>query len=226
MSPRAVMRASSRRGWRWTIRAASAPANPLAPAMRIRGCLLTERAPDSSEGLCNAIAHRLDLVVRERSVLSAELEPQREALVPLGDLLAAIEVEDLGVSEKVAARLGDRRPDALGWHVLPHHDREVLEQSGVSEKVLVDLVAGRSSREERRDVELERNGCRQVPPGRNCRVQLAQPAGLCTPEGNGRSARRMEERLRRGLEHGLSAKTTGNDLDHALQRIKVGGRRL
>ncbi len=75
----------------------------------------------------------------------------------------------------------------------------------MGQEVLVDLVPAARGVEERGDVELERDGRRQVPLGRDGRVKLAEPARLDASEGDRGGAGRVKEGLRCGRELGLGA---------------------
>src|SRR5687767_10008576 len=103
-SLRAVTIVSSRRGWRWTSDAQSAPAKPAAPSTATR-VSATQLPPDLfRERLLDSGAARGHVVVGQRPVVGAELESQRERLVSLADLLAAVDVEDARGSQQVPAR--------------------------------------------------------------------------------------------------------------------------
>ena len=65
-----------------------------------------------------AVRGRGDLLVGERAVGGAELEPQREALAPLAELLALVEVEDLGRPQQLAAGRENRVADAAAAGVV------------------------------------------------------------------------------------------------------------
>src|SRR4051812_22744032 len=91
--------ASSSRGWRSTIAAASAPANPAAPRTAI---LCTERAADLLERGLDRCPSGDHVLVGQRALRRAELEPERERLPPLADLLAAVDVEQLDAVEQLA----------------------------------------------------------------------------------------------------------------------------
>ena len=71
-----------------------------------------------------------DLLVGEGAVGGAELEPEGEALAPLPELLASIEVEDLGRVQQLATGGEDRRADLGGGDLLGDDDREVLVDRG------------------------------------------------------------------------------------------------
>src|SRR5213080_4599318 len=92
-SPRDVAAASSRRGWRHTRLAASAPVNPEAPATSTRASL-TERPADLVQRGLDRLPALGHLGVGERTVRRPELQPQREALSPGPHLLTAVEIED------------------------------------------------------------------------------------------------------------------------------------
>src|SRR3954447_8035762 len=124
-SARAVAAASSSRGWRWRRCAASAPANPDAPATRTRASA-TERASDPGQGGLDRGTSLGGLRVGERAVRRPELQAQGEALLPLADLLAAEQVEDVRASKQVSPALHDGGANARGRHLLIDHDRQVL----------------------------------------------------------------------------------------------------
>ena len=122
------------------MRAASAPANPLAPAMRTLGSA-TERPPDALQGVADRATDGSNLLVGEGALVSTELEAEGEALLSLADLVAAVEVEDLGAPKELAAGVGTALANALGRDVLGDDDGQVLEQRRMRQQVLVDLVA-------------------------------------------------------------------------------------
>src|SRR5687768_13623500 len=109
------------------MRAARAPANPLAPATRTLG-LLTERAPDAPQGVTNPLPDRGDLLVGESPAGGAEFKPDREAFAARAHLLAAEEVEDLRAVEELATRGNDGLADTLGRDVFGNDDGDVLKQ--------------------------------------------------------------------------------------------------
>src|SRR5918992_2876053 len=120
-SERAVTCASSKNGWRWTSIAATAPAYPLAPstatlATQLPSDLLAQRGDDLRAPL-------RDVLVGERAVGRAELEPDRQRGAALADLRAAVDVEDLGASQQRAAGRADRLEHARGGHVVGDDDR-------------------------------------------------------------------------------------------------------
>ena len=63
---------------------------------------LTERAADLSKRRANRVAQLGDLLVGQGAIRGAELEAERQALAPLADLLAVVEVEDAGVAQELA----------------------------------------------------------------------------------------------------------------------------
>src|SRR3954454_22903030 len=91
-SLRAVTIVSSSDGWRSTSDAQSAPAHPAAPRTATLG---TQPPPDLRQRSLDRAALGRDVVVGERAVRRANLEPQGERLVARLDLLAAIDVEEL-----------------------------------------------------------------------------------------------------------------------------------
>src|SRR5690606_10075790 len=160
---------SWRRGCRHTRRAASAPANPVAPATSTRAAgspssgwlaiaraftSLTQRPSDLAHGCLDGLANLRDLAVGERAIRGAELQAQREALAVGADLLAAVEVEDARRAQQLAAGLEHGRAHALRGHVLGHDHREVLEDSGEADQVLIGVLAKRGRGEQRRQVDL------------------------------------------------------------------------
>src|SRR5215218_7868344 len=97
-SERAVTCASSKDGWRWTSIAAIAPAYPLAPSTATLG---TQLAPDLvAQRREDLLAPLGDLLVGERAVGGAELEPHRERGAALADLRAAVHVEHLRAAQE------------------------------------------------------------------------------------------------------------------------------
>src|SRR5687768_17149423 len=111
------MTSSSRRGWRSTSAAHSAPAKPDAPTT---ATLATELPSQVRELLLDPRSHLAHLVVGERALGCAELEPQRERLVPLADLLTAVDVEQPHALEQFAAAHVHRVLDIGGRHVFRH----------------------------------------------------------------------------------------------------------
>src|SRR3712207_1309144 len=102
-SLRAVTIVSSSRGWRCTSDAHSAPANPAAPSTATR--LGTQPPPDlAPEPRLDRGAAPGDVLIGQRPVVGAELEPQCERLVPGADLLAPVDVEDPDPAQQVAGR--------------------------------------------------------------------------------------------------------------------------
>src|SRR5918995_1747091 len=90
-SERAVTCASSNHGWRCTSIAAIAPAYPLAPSTATLG---TQLAPDLvAQRGDDLLASLGDLLVGERAVGGAELEPHRQRDAALADLRAVVDVE-------------------------------------------------------------------------------------------------------------------------------------
>src|SRR5919202_2877102 len=98
-SERAVTIVSSSEGWRSTSDAQSAPAKPAAPRT---ATLCTQPPSDLGERAFDGGALGSHVVVGQRALGRAELEPQRERLVALADLLAAIDVEELDAVEQRA----------------------------------------------------------------------------------------------------------------------------
>src|SRR4051812_44516552 len=91
-SLRAVTIVSSSDGWRSTSAAHSAPAKPAAPRTATLG---TEPPSDLRKGGLDRAPLREHVVVGERALGRAELEPQGERLVARLHLLAAVHVEQL-----------------------------------------------------------------------------------------------------------------------------------
>src|SRR3954471_3600562 len=115
--------ASSSRGWRSTIAAASAPANPVAPRT---ATLRTQRTSHFAERCLDRRAGARHVLVGQRALRRAELEPQRKRLASLTDLLAAIDVEQLDAVEQPARAVPHDSLHLGRGHVLPDHDRDVL----------------------------------------------------------------------------------------------------
>src|SRR5258705_5344485 len=89
-SLRDVTASSSKNGWRSIRRAASAPANPLAPRTATSA---TQLAPQLLlEGGNDPVANRRDVLVGQRAIGRAELEVQRERDAALPHLLARVHV--------------------------------------------------------------------------------------------------------------------------------------
>src|SRR3954468_15745014 len=91
-SERAVTIVSSSRGWRSTIAAASAPANPAAPRT---ATLCTKGTAELRELGLDRRTRAGHVFVGKGALRGAELEPQRERLAPLAHLLARVHVEQL-----------------------------------------------------------------------------------------------------------------------------------
>src|SRR3954447_18496395 len=85
-----IVSASS--GWRSTSAAQSAPANPAAPRT---ATLCTQPRPQLLECALDRRARGRHLLVGQRPLGRAELEPERQRLVALFQLLAPVDVEDL-----------------------------------------------------------------------------------------------------------------------------------
>src|SRR6478672_3131900 len=89
VSLRDVTASSSKNGWRSISRAASAPANPLAPRTATSA---TQFAPQVlPEGGDDAVAHGRDVLVGEGPVGRAELEVQGQRHATLPHLLAGVD---------------------------------------------------------------------------------------------------------------------------------------
>src|SRR5436190_15947587 len=104
--------------------AASAPANPDAPTT---ATLCTEPPPERLEARLDRRAQARHLLVGEGPVGRAELEPERERLLALADLLAAVDVEQACLREELAAADLHRGLHLGGRHLLRDHHRDVLE---------------------------------------------------------------------------------------------------
>src|ERR671924_976833 len=95
-----------------------------APRLAVLG---TQPPPDLGELALDRRPALRHLLVRQRAVRRAELEPQRKRLLAESHLLAAVEVEHPDGPEQVAAA----RPDLLDYprrrHVLGDHHRDVLQ---------------------------------------------------------------------------------------------------
>src|SRR3954451_24435231 len=143
--------ASSSRGWRSTIAAASAPANPGAPRT---ATLRTEGSSNFLERCLDRRAGARHILVGQRALRRAELEPERKRLASLTDLLAAVDVEQLDAVEQLAGAAPHDSLHLGRGHVLPDHDRDVLEQRRETGHVAVRLRAGREVGDQVR-VELE-----------------------------------------------------------------------
>src|SRR5918994_3041662 len=142
-SLRAVTMVRSRRGWRWTSDAHSAPAKPAAPstATRVSGrdspLLTTELPADLGLELrLDRLTPRGDVLVGQRAVVGPELEPQRERLAVLAHLLAAVDVEHPHVAQERPAALADDPLDLGREDILGDDDRDVLEQRREAHQVL------------------------------------------------------------------------------------------
>src|SRR3954471_20066094 len=91
-SLRAVTIVSSSDGCPSTSRAHSAPANPAAPRT---ATLCTQPPSDRLERALDRGARGRHVLVGERALRRAELEPQRQRLVAGAGLLAAVDVEEV-----------------------------------------------------------------------------------------------------------------------------------
>src|SRR4051794_27387407 len=125
-SLRAVTIVSSSDGWRSTMAAQRAPAKPAAPRTATLG---TQLPPDLRQGGLDGAALLQHVLVGERALGRAELEPERERLVRLLDLFAAVHVEQLDAVHQ-RARGRDRPFHLGGGHILGHHDGYVLHDGG------------------------------------------------------------------------------------------------
>src|SRR3954447_16456778 len=113
-SLRAVTIVSSRRGWRWTSAAHSAPAKPAAPRTATRVSATQVPAQLLLQSALDRRTARGDVLVGQRAVVGPELQPQRERLVVGSDLLAAVDVEDAHVPQQAAAALAHDALDLGG----------------------------------------------------------------------------------------------------------------
>src|SRR6478672_8282790 len=138
------MAASSKRGWRHSRCAASAPAKPVAPATstrgeappsaapscaaaaRVRGASATQLTPQLSERSDDPLARGRDVLVGESAPRRAEGERQRERAPPLADLLAFVDVKDADRLEHLAPRLARARENLFGGHGQRRRHSEVL----------------------------------------------------------------------------------------------------
>src|SRR5215207_2212607 len=151
-SDRAVTCASSKDGWRCTSIAAIAPAYPLAPSTATLG---TQLAPDLvAQRGDDLLAPLGDLLVGERAVGGAELQPDGERRAALADLRAAVDVEHLGAAQERAAGAPDHLQHARGRHAVADDDREVLPDRRERREVLVARHELRRAGE-RAEVQLE-----------------------------------------------------------------------
>src|SRR5207244_4809170 len=114
-SARAVTIASSSDGWRSTIAAQSAPANPEAPRT---ATLCTKPPPDRLELALDLGPRGGHLLVGEGALGRAELEPQRERLVARSHLLAVVNVEEVDPVEQISRARPRCRLHRGGGHVL------------------------------------------------------------------------------------------------------------
>ena len=162
--------------------AASAPASPDAPATRPDAGRLSSRSdpPISASAASIALAALGDLRVGERPVGGPELEPQREALAPLADLLAAVEVEDVGDAQQLAAarRARPRGPAPPGTSSSTTTARSWWT-AGIGRDVLVVLRARPARRRPAaRGRPRSRRPLSRSQVAADQRVELAEPAGL------------------------------------------------
>src|SRR4051794_31902231 len=115
---------SSNRGWRSTIAAASAPANPAAPST---ATLCTEGTAKLRELGLDGDARARHVLVGQRALGRAELEPHCQRLPALTHLFAAVDIEQPGGVEEVAAAGADGVDDGGGEHVGVNDHRNVLD---------------------------------------------------------------------------------------------------
>src|SRR5215216_3865952 len=141
-SLRAVTMVSSRRGWRCTSDAHSAPAKPAAPRTATRVSPTQPPADLLLQCALDGSATPGHVLVAERAIVGSELDPQHQRLLPRADLLAAVDVEDADAAQEVAAGVADDALDRGRGDVVGHDDREVLEQRGERGQVLGRRGAG------------------------------------------------------------------------------------
>src|SRR4051812_36172405 len=123
-SERAVTIVSSSCGWRSTSAAQSAPANPAAPRT---ATLCTQPRPQAVELTLDRRTGPRHVLVGQRPLGRAELEPQGQRLAALAELLAAVDVEDLDAVEQPARAGTHGGHHGGGRRFLPHHHRDVLD---------------------------------------------------------------------------------------------------
>src|SRR4051812_13025231 len=208
------------------ISAARAPVYPEAPATSTRaagvpsrGCglrSLTQRSPDLLQLRLDRLAALGDLLVGEGSIAGAELEVEREALAPLAELLALVEIEDLSRAQQPAAAGHHRRPHLGSRRLGRQHDREILVDGGESGDVLVALLADAGGAEQWRQVEFEGDGGVEVPAATGQRVHLAEPAGGGAAGRDDSRAARVQERLLCRSEAELDVELRRQTFEHAL----------
>src|SRR5438034_11519912 len=124
-SLRDVTATSSIRGWRHTRSAASAPVKPDAPATTTRASL-TGRRSDRLQGAPDRLPALGDLLVLQGAVIGAKLEPEREALPALADLLPAIHVEDPRRAQQLPTRVEHQLAHPGRRHIVRQRERDVL----------------------------------------------------------------------------------------------------
>ena len=132
--------------------------------------------------------------VRVRS-RGAELEAEGQALAPLAQLLALVEVEDLGRAQQLAAAGEDRLADGSAATIGRNDDGEVLVGGRESGDVLVGLLARGGGGDQRRRVEFEGDRGLEVPGPADQRVDLAEPADRYAADRDRGGATGMQERL-------------------------------
>src|SRR3954447_16996990 len=220
-SARAVAAASSRRGCRWTRFAASAPAKPDAPATTTRASL-TKRPSDPGERSLDRVAPLRDPGIRQGSVGRSELQPQREALSPLPNLLAPVEVEHGGAAKELPAALHHRPPNGCRGNVVGNDDRQVLVDARIGGDVLVRFSAVRRGGNQIGQPDREGGRRFEVPLAADQWVDLAQPARLDAAHDDSRRAPRVQEGLHLGPELDLDSEVARESLERALDREEVG----
>src|SRR3954470_13802714 len=139
-SERAVTIVSSSCGWRSTIAAASAPANPAAPST---ATLCTEGTAELGELGLDRDARAGHVLVGERAFGRAELDAHCQRLAALAHLLAAVDVEELRAVEQGAAARANGIDDGGREHVGVYDHGEVLDDCRECRHVAVRGRRGR-----------------------------------------------------------------------------------
>ena len=144
-----------------------------------------------------------DLLVGERPVGGAELEPQREALAALADLLAAVEVEDVGRAQQLAPAV-ERPP--RGPRSAATSSSTTTARSSLDGRDRRSRPRSARRRAARRRAAAPRSTSKPAAASRSHvaaheRVELADPAAPASPATHGRGARP-------GCRNGSSAGST------------------
>src|SRR3954469_7683892 len=191
-SERAVTSVSSSRGWRSTIAAVSAPANPAAPST---ATLCTQGPADFLDSSLDRAACAGHVLVAQRPLGRPELQTERQRLPSLTHLSTAVDVEQLDPFEKLTATRPNSRLHLPSRQFLVHHDGQVLIESREGGDIPVRR-GPRSQLGDQLGVELEpRDRPVEIPRPRHGRVELADPAQLALVAGeHGRGTAGMEER--------------------------------